>query len=78
MEHLKEKIRFLTELIKMLIICIIATMTGLITLIYYWNTFTGRLFILGFSSGIAIVVELVVLYYLCKETLNLIDKLKTP
>jgi hypothetical protein len=56
-EYTLKTIDFYTEILKMLSFSILATITGLISLIFNWNEFTGRMFILSFFGWVIMLIQ---------------------
>ena len=74
-KFLKEKIRYNTELIKLLWLLLLATLTGLATLLFNWPGFTGRPIILLFVCFMSTFVIAFVIYQMHIKTSKLINRL---
>jgi len=76
-EHLQitERVKFNTELIKLLGLSILATISGVVTLFYQAPTF-GKTFVFGFLGMILICIQGFLVSLLFKRNMNLIDKIK--
>lgn len=77
-EHLYilEKVKFNTEIIKVLALLELAAISGVITLFYQWTEYTGKNFILSFFGLIAIFVLIRMIYVFYSDSRKLINKLK--
>lgn len=47
-DFIAEKVKFNTELIKILSLSLLATISALLSLLYNWQKFNGRNFVFGF------------------------------
>lgn len=74
--YIEERVKFNTEIIKFLGLIFLATISGVITLFYQWDGFTGKNFILSFFGLVAIFGLSRLIYYFYGETRSLIEKLK--
>jgi hypothetical protein len=74
-DRIKERIKFYTEMLKLLTLTIVATISALISLFYNWNEFTGRSFIFAFAGMVTWIIQFVVFYYLCRKSMKLLDTL---
>ena len=74
--YIQERVKFNTEIIKLLSLLVLATISGVITLFYQWTEFTGKNFILSFFGLIAIFVLAGVIIDLYKKNIHLIKKAK--
>ncbi len=74
--YIEERVKFNTETIKFLGLIFLATISGVITLIYQWDGFTGKNFILTFFGLVAIFGLGRLIYNIYNDTSALIEKLK--
>lgn len=73
--YIEERVRFNTEIIKFLGLIFLAAISGVITLVYQWEGFTGKNFILTFFGLIAIFVLGWLIFSIYNNTSKLIEKL---
>lgn len=73
--YIEERVKFNTEIIKFLGLIFLAAISGVITLIYQWDGFTGRNFILTFFGLVAIFVLGWLIFSIYNNTSKLIEKL---
>ena len=74
--YIQEKVKFNTEIMKVLVLTALATISAEITLFYQWEGFTGKNFILSFSGLIVIFVMIGSIINLYKNNNALIERLK--
>jgi len=74
--YIEERVKFNTEIIKFLGLIFLATISGVITLFYQWDGFTGKNFILSFFGLISTFALIRLIYIFYSETRSLIEKLK--
>ena len=74
--YIQEKVKFNTEIIKVLVLTALATLSGEITLVYQWDGFTGKNFILSFFGLIVIFVMIWSIFDFYRSSRKLIEKLK--
>jgi hypothetical protein len=74
--YLEERIKFNIEIIKLLGLIFLATVSGVITVVYQWGGFTGKNFVLAFFGLVLIFALGGLIYNLYRETSSLIEKLK--
>ncbi len=74
--YFQEKVKFNTEIIKVLALIALTTISGEITIFYQWDVFSGRAFILAFFGLIAIFVMIGTILAFYRDNVKLIEKLK--
>ncbi len=74
--YILEKVKFNTEIIKVLALTVLAAISGEITLIYQWNAFTGKNFILSFFGLLVTFVIIWMIVKLYRNNDSLIEKMK--
>ena len=74
MLYIREMVKLNTQIIKVLGLIVLTTLTGVITLFYQWDGFTGKAFILAFFGLIAIFVLIWLVVYFYKRNVALIEK----
>ena len=74
--YIQERVKFNTEIIKVLALTVLATISGEITLFYQWDGFTGRNFSLSFFGLISIFGMARAMFVFYRSNISLIEKLK--
>jgi hypothetical protein len=76
--YVQERVKFNTEIIKVLALTVLATISGEITLFYQLDPFTGKafVFLLSFFGLISIFAMIWAIFTFYKSNVGLIEKLK--
>jgi hypothetical protein len=72
--QIKARIKFNTELIKLLGLAMLATISGVVTL-FYQNPSFGKTFVFGFFGTLLIMLQGFIIYLFYKKNVNLISQL---